>query len=141
MKKIITLIPAFFILTGCAKIAHMQELLTLKRYSQNKDIQAEYVKQQDEKFEKLLAEVDNGRIENYGNQKAIKRSFGDPVFIKDTVKDDQDMEMWLYRYAVRYFDSPKVYLYFNEQGELQDWEKYIPQPKEESSLQESDDKG
>ena len=76
--------------------------------------------------------VQNGEIEEYATQKKIQRFFGDPVFVKKITKDEKDLELWLYRYAVRYFDSPKVYLYFDE-GKLYDWERYAPENSDDVS--------
>ena len=132
MKIILSSILLVFLLSGCAKLAHMQELLVLKRYSENKDVQARYVDEQDQKFKELLNVVQNGEIEEYATQKKIQRFFGDPVFVKKITKDEKDLELWLYRYAVRYFDSPKVYLYFDE-GKLYDWERYAPENSDDVS--------
>ena len=110
-------------LTGCAKLAHMQELLRLKDYSDNKEVQAKYVKEQDRKFEQLLAAVRESKIESYQNKKNFLAEFGNPVFSRQVTHAGKTMDMWLYRYTTKYFSSEKVYLYFDQAGKLQDWEK------------------
>ena len=107
--------------SGCAKIRHMQELLTLKSYSDNQEIQHRYVKEQDRKFEELLKVVKGSQLEKFSNQKTFIRKFGNPIFIKEVEKDGRQLEQWLYRYAKRYFDSEKVYVYFDRSRKLIDW--------------------
>ena len=116
---------------GCAKLTHLQELLTLKAYSDEQEGQAEYVKEQDARFEKLLAAVNSGDIENYFTPEQIIKTFGDPVFRREAEREGQVLEVWLYRYAIRFFDSDKVYLYFDDENRLKDWEHVPAQPKED----------
>jgi len=128
--KILVLCLIVMFSAGCAKLANMQELLTLKAYSDEQEGQEEYVKEQDVKFEKLLAVVKSGDIENYFTQTQITKAFGEPVFRREAERDGVAAEVWLYRYAIRFFDSDKVYLYFNEEKKLKDWE-HIPAPAKE----------
>lgn len=106
-------------LSGCAKLAHMQELLTLKAYSEEKDQQVELVRGQDEKFQKLLQLAESKGLGPYTTQESFLKEFGAPVLKKSVVKEGQPLEEWLYRYSTEYFDSPKVYLYFDQKGTLQ----------------------
>lgn len=112
-------------LSGCAKLAHMQELLTLKAYSEEKDQQVELVRGQDERFQKLIQLAESKGLGPYTTQESFLKEFGAPVLKKSVVKEEQPLEEWLYRYSTEYFDSPKVYLYFDETGALQRWD-YLP---------------
>ena len=115
---------------GCAKVAHMQELLTLKALSDNQTQQAKYIEQQDKKFEKLLETLKAGQLQKYSNQKAILSAFGEPIF-KETTKDSS--QKWLYRYAAELFGSEKVYLYFDADGQLIHWKHISPETTKEQS--------
>ena len=66
----------------------------------------------------MLEEVKAGTLERHSNKKRIQRAFGDPVYARNVVKDDQELESWLYRYATEYFDVDKIYLYFDLDGNL-----------------------
>jgi len=116
-------------LQGCAKVAHLQELLTLKAASDNGEEQKQFVVAQDKRFESLLEKVKNNQLGEYTNRKSIYRAFGEPIFVKEIQRDGQLQEQWLYRYATKFFDSPKVYLYFDPAGKLIDWQYVEPPDK------------
>jgi len=127
MKKTILLCPSLGILSGCAKVAHVNELLTLKSLSDNQTQQQQYVKSENKKFEKLLEVVKKGRLaEDFPNQQAFLKAFGEPIFTKDVQKDGQALQKWLYRYTSKLKDSPKVYLYFSSSGRLVHYEYMEP---------------
>lgn len=115
------------IFPGCAKLAHLDQLLTLKTIGDNKALQKQYVDKQNQNFEKLLKVVQENKIQEYPSQESIRRAFGDPLFIKDIERDDQRQIKWLYRYSAEPFGSEKVYLYFTADGRLIDSE-YIEKP-------------
>ncbi len=105
--------------SGCAKIAHMDELLRLKGYSQEKDRQGILVEKQNKSFELLLAAAKSGALKQYPDDKSIWTKFGRPVLEKKVTIDGARYNVWLYRYSTKFFGSDKVYLYFNLQGYLQ----------------------
>ena len=104
--------------SGCTKLAHLQELLILKAVSDNRELQRKYVEAQDKNFEKLLAAFKSNRIQQFTTKKQFLKEFGEPIFSREAMKDGQTYEQWLYRYPVKYFDSEKIYLYFDDQGKL-----------------------
>ena len=57
--RILLSVILLFSLTGCAKIAHLPQLLTLKAIGDNKELQKQYVKRENQNFEKLLEAVKN----------------------------------------------------------------------------------
>ena len=109
------------LLAGCAKLQHMDQLLTLKAVSDEQGQMGKEIKHQDAKFERLVAEVREGSISKYKSQKNVTRQFGAPVFIEKIAENGRPLEVWVYRYAAQFFDSPKVYLYWNKSGELVQW--------------------
>lgn len=115
------------LLSGCAKFSHLDELLTLKAMSEDGDAQAKYVAEQDAKFEALVKEVREGTLKKGLTQKEAWKIYGDPIARRPMVKNGEDVEQWLRRYCVRRFDSDKVYLYFDKDQKLVDWEfvKYV----------------
>lgn len=109
-------------LTGCAKIAHLDQLLTLKGLSDEQARMGKEIERQDALFERLVAAVKEGSISKYKDQKSVAGQFGPPIFTEKVQEDGRPFEVWVYRYAARFFDSPKVYLYWNQSGELVRWE-------------------
>lgn len=132
MVRTFVLLLFLFVLTGCAKVAHLDQLLTLKAYSDNTKIQEDFVEQQDARFKKLLATFEEGRLKEYPDRESIRKEFGEPVFKRKIEGGGDTSEQWLYRYAVRYFDSEKVYLVFDKEGMLTSWEITRP-PQEKAS--------
>ena len=99
----------------------MQELLTLKAYSEGKDDQAKYVAERDKQFEQLLEHVKAGTLDQeFSTDRKIAEAFGPPILTRNVEWENQPVVLWLYRYQVKYFNSDKVYLYFDAQGNLID---------------------
>ncbi len=127
MKIFLVLLMSVLTFSGCAKLEHLDELLTLKDMSEEDDAQRAYVKAQDIKFEALVSEVQAGTLKKGLSQKEAVKSFGDPIVKRAIVRNGQDVEWWVRRYAMRFWDSDKVYLYFDKDKKLTDWEfvKYV----------------
>lgn len=110
-----------FVFIGCAKLQYLEQALTLKDFATNKDEQRTYVEERNRAFDDLLLAVNNGDINQYKNQQSIQRVFGNPLLKKSVIYQDQQASRWLYRYQTGAFTSPKVYLIFNNQGGLEEW--------------------
>jgi len=104
--------------SGCAKATHLDQLLTLKGLADEQDKMGRYVEKQDQKFELMINEFQAGTLDQYLNKKKIVRTFGDPIHVKRVNKNDQQLESWLYRYSTQFFDSEKIYLYFDPDNNL-----------------------
>ena len=103
---------------GCAKVQHLDQLLTLKGLADEQAMLGRYVEAQDQKFELMIEEVKAGTLDQYLNKRKILKVFGDPIYIKHVSKNDQELESWLYRYSTEFFDSEKIYLYFDSDDNL-----------------------
>ena len=130
MSRILFFFIFIIFFCGCAKLAHLEQLLTLKAYSENKDRQAEYVTEQDERFERLLEAVKNNTLDQYSDKESFLKEFGEPIFVREVVREDKPYDSWLYRYTAQLFGSEKVYLYFDEGGRLRDWEHVAAEKQE-----------
>ncbi len=120
-QRFIFLLIAFF-LSGCAKLQHLDQLLTLKGLSDEQTQMGKEIERQDARFERLVAAVEEGSISKYKDQKSVARQFGPPIFTEKVQEDGRPFEIWVYRYAARFFGSPKVYLYWDQAGQLARWE-------------------
>jgi len=123
MKKNIYVLIAVMLFSGCAGSGHMQRLKTLKKLAKEQKHANAYIEKQDKKFKYLLDVIDKNKLDQYSNKKSVKKTFGDPIYVKQLEKNGELQEEWLYRYATRFFDSEKVYIYFNGKGELVKWKK------------------
>ncbi len=109
---------------GCAKLAHLDELLRLKDLSENRDGQEIFVQKQNKNFEKLSGVAKANNIASYKDEKTFIKEFGRPIVSREITSQDQPLTQWLYRYSTQKFGSPKVYLYFDNQEKLVRWEYY-----------------
>ena len=120
-------------LAGCAKLAHLHELLTLKNYSNATAAQGRYLKAQDAKFDLMLAAARDGSLNQYKDCRKIQKTFGDPICIRSVKEGDVSNEEWLYRYAQKYFDSDKIYVNCDGRGRVVKWKLVLAPAKEASS--------
>jgi len=128
MKILSLLIIIIFMFTGCAKLKHLPQLLTLKSLGEGQADMDDYVKEQDAKFALMLEDIKKNEIKEHSHQNAIVRHYGEPVFKREITDQDDIKEEWLYRRAVEYFKTDKVYMYFDDKGRLIKWD-YIPKPE------------
>lgn len=104
---------------GCAQVQYLDQALTLKAYSDEKDAQNAYVQRQDALFEKMLGQSRaSAGLGAYRHKTDLERAFGAPVFCRWA----GELEECLYRRIAKPADSPKIYLYFNARGELVRWQ-------------------
>lgn len=120
-----------FLLTGCAKLEHLQELLTLQGLSDDRDQQDLYVQRQDENFERLLAAAKKNSLDQFSHKKKFLKAFGNPLFTEQVSLKGESMEKWIYRYATKAFGSPKVYVYFEKSGKMKHWQYFSREVKKE----------
>jgi len=130
LNKIYILLFLTTICGGCAKISHLDQLLTLKGLADEQVQMGKQIDEQDQKFEMMLEEVKAGTLNQYLNKKLIVQEFGEPIYIKSVNKNEQQMEVWLYRYAAEFFGAEKIYLYFDSDENLINSE-YMERPNGE----------
>jgi len=70
------------------------------------------------KFEKLAEDIKTAKLKSGLSEQDILMLYGEPVLVK---KVDMASEEWLYRAPLKYFDTPKVYLVFDEGQKLLKW--------------------
>lgn len=105
-----------FMASSCAVINNLDEVLTLKEYSDERDgIQADVIAT-DVRVDKLLMRVrSKASFEAYDRRKFVEE-FGMPLLVRQVFRDGQAQESWLYRYALNKKDIPKVYVFFKLDG-------------------------
>jgi len=113
LSKFIIFIFGIFLISGCASGGKLDKLLTLKGLSEEQAQMGEYVDAQDKKFEFMLKEQKDGKLDQYLSKDKIVRTFGEPVYVNHVRENDQKLEIWLYRNATQFFGSQKIYIYFD----------------------------
>ena len=117
-KPLTFLCVTCLLLTGCAKVKHLDQLLTLKGLAEEQTRLNAYVDEQDRNFERMLKEAEAGTLGQYSTKAAFRDAFGEPVFTRSVREEGEERESWLYRYATEYFGAAKVYLTFGPEGDL-----------------------
>jgi hypothetical protein len=111
-----------FLFSGCAKLEHLDELLTLKSYSDEQEAITRTVKAQDAKFDQLLTAARGGTLKTCGWRTEVLKQFGPPIYEKETACARGPCHVWLYRYATEFSNTPKVYISFDKTGRLMDYQ-------------------
>ena len=111
-----------FVLGGC--VLFSEELATLKQVGKSQAQIDRYIQRQEKLFDKLMYDFENEKLIVGTPKSIIIRRYGEPILSK---KADQPPHgvILLYRYPMKYFDSDKLYLRFDESDELIGW-KYKP---------------
>ena len=106
-------------LAGCATASHYQELLALKRLSDNqKEIEA-YVRAQELLFNKLKEDIQGNLLAQGVSKEEILARYGDPIFCKPLPEKG---ESCFYRHPTRYFNTDSIYLFFDQDEKLHSWD-------------------
>jgi hypothetical protein len=113
-------------LPGCAKLSHLEQLLTLQDYSNNNEDKQRFVEKADKRFEALLQEVKAGRLTRAMRQEDIRKAYGSPVYEQIIDGGNDARTLWMYRPQLDSAGAEKVYLYFDERGALLKWECESP---------------
>ncbi len=129
MRKLLFILPLVIAVSGCAKLAHISELLTLKGVSDEQKRNDNLVKAYDTKFFKLLEAQKNNQLTNE-TKKSILAKYVKPIYTETVELDGQPVDRWIYRQYVKYFYTDQVHLYFDADGKLIKSE-YVPAPQKE----------
>jgi hypothetical protein len=119
------LLSAILFLCGCAKLAllpYMDQALMLEGFGKEKTAQQKIVENIDANYDKLSAAVASGAISKYKTEKHILADFGEPILIKTESVEGKELRRALYRKAIGRSAKDKIYLYYDNQGNLIKWE-------------------
>ena len=97
------------------------QLMVLKALGDNQEGTDRYVKVQERSFNKLKQDLEGNRLVKGTSKEKIIALYGEPIVSKPLNNRDNIKESFLYRHPVKFFDSDKLYLYFDERGCLDSW--------------------
>ena len=108
-------------ISGCkslSALSKMDQLLTLKDMAgEAQEIDA-YVESRNQSFTAMLAQYEIDQLAAYDNKEEIVAAYGEPVFTHVEARGEETVEQWLYRREDVYFNTDKIYLYFDKSGNL-----------------------
>lgn len=121
MRIFVCLIVVLF--CGCAKLAHLDELLTLKSVSDNRAQIENYLAKQERGFNRLKEDIKNNRLEQGELKRSVIAKYSEPALTKEAGPENVGIkEILLYRHPTNYFKSDRIYLYFEINNRLASWE-------------------
>ena len=133
-RRILTCLILLPLLSGCAKIEHLPQLLTLKSYADYGDAADKYVDQTNELFVKLKGDIAGEHLKVGTASADVLTTYGKPILKERISARDAAaaQEKWLYRHPTEFFKSDKVYLTFDSVGKLAKWDlvPYVAKVKE-----------
>jgi len=120
------------VLSGCAKIRHLPQLLTLKGLMEEQVGLDAYIEFRNQKFKEMVDLYIKNRLKDYPDKQSIVNDFGEPIAVNQYSYNDQEFEEWLYRPPVTFFKTDMIYLYFDEENNLSeiDYQEYIEEDDE-----------
>lgn len=108
----------------------MDQLLLLNAAGNAQASMDKDVALQNKNFAKLVSAIQSADFaQQYFNKRLIVEAFGEPIFTRLEKKDNRDVEFALYRKATEYFNSERVYFYFDPGGALLSWQHINPNKK------------
>ena len=117
---------AWVCVSGCAKIVHLDQLLTIKAYSDNEDEKKQFIQASDKRFETLFHDLTAGRLAPATPREDVRKAYGRPVYERELGDGAEAGTLWMYRRQTDYSGGEKLYLYFDAQGGLLRWEQEGP---------------
>ncbi|MCK4518813.1 MAG: hypothetical protein KAU12_01715 [Candidatus Omnitrophica bacterium] len=115
MKKGIVLFFILFGLCGCS-----QGLMRLIKVGKSQEGFQKELAKETESFEAVKEAIGRGEIKKSQSRDFIRELCGGPVVV---IYEENDEEKWVYKpgYAT-FFDNNKVYLFFDKEGLLKNYE-------------------
>jgi len=108
-----------FFISGCFFLP--ERLKTLKKVGASQDEISAYLAKQLESFNQLIVDLDDEDIEPGISKKRFIRIYGEPILSKE-VNEPTRGTILLYRHPTEYFESDRIYLYFDQEEKLIRWE-------------------
>ena len=120
--KILYLSLAVIFLPGCVYVTHFDQAMFLKGLDNNqKEMQAELNREQ-ELYNNLKADIDNGRLHKSMQKRKIFRLYGEPTICKPAEGQSSIKETCVYRNPAGGLLAQIILLNLDAQGRLSSWE-------------------
>ena len=90
----------------------------------NDKLKQKALQQETQNFLKVKTYIDEEKMSGIASKEKALETFGEPVI----VVGEDSREKWVYKRAeVSWFGGEKIYLFFDTQGNLTDWQYRNPQ--------------
>lgn len=119
------LLSVIIFLSGCVLVQKGPQLRTLRELEDSQRRMELYIQKKEANLKRLLEDIEENRLQpglSYGD---FISSYGRPVLEKSFDRQDLTKEL-LYRRPTQYFNTKKVYLYFDQNLNLSHWQLQLP---------------
>ena len=114
----LAIISLLVIFSGCAAVRNPTQMKTLLKLNSSQKQMHSYVTKQERGFKRLCSDIDRKRLKVGLSQREVVSLYEEPVLEREVKGKIQ----WLYRHPTEYFNSDRVYLYFDSSDVLVGWE-------------------
>ncbi|MEI8349656.1 MAG: hypothetical protein WCI77_05840 [Candidatus Omnitrophota bacterium] len=114
-------IVGIFFASGCATMSHMDELLTLQNAADSQNDMECYLKKQERGFNQLQQDVKSNKLQPGILKRYIIEMYYEPILSKEENFEGTLRQVLLYRHPTHYFNSERIYLYFDRANRLTSW--------------------
>lgn len=124
MSKLIFFLILSFILIfsqGCTAVSKLPKLLTLKRLGDSQKHMERYIQTKKQHLAKLIQDIEAGRLNSGLTHQEFIAAYGEPVLYLESEPADRGKTL-LYRHPTQYFDTDRVYVYFDQDLILDSWD-------------------
>ena len=132
-KILLAHLGCIILVTSCSPLKKVDELKTLKDIAREQGEIDAFVREQDEKFDAMLAAYHGGELSRIPDTRALIDQFGVPVIVLPVEDGNGVSERWVYRRQIKYFNSDKIYVDVDESGRIKDFEYVAAVNKNEGS--------
>jgi hypothetical protein len=122
---ILIILSSVFSISGCVYITHLDKTLFLKSISDNQNAMQAQLDKEERLFNKLKADIDNGRLAKAMPRGKIFQLYGEPALCRDVQGPGSIKETCIYRKPGG-LSSPIILLNLDEQERLFSWEIQNP---------------
>jgi len=122
MKKFFALLLVLVFISGCG-----EGLRTLMKLDKEQKTQHKYVSLQSRKVQSLIKNIKNNKLKLGLTRKRVIGIYGQPILAKEVLGYNR----LLYRDALDFNPTERVYLYFDQDDKLANFELVIREPEEE----------
>lgn len=126
MRHLLLSLSLLLFFCGCTKLQllpYLDQALVLQDFGQEKAAQHKFIENIDAKYEKLSDALQSGTIANYKTELKVLKEFGPPLLERGVMLDGKLVKSSVYRKAMWRLAKTKIYLYYDNQGQLIKWEQ------------------
>jgi outer membrane protein assembly factor BamE (lipoprotein component of BamABCDE complex) len=113
-NQILAVLLLTIFLSGCS-----EPLRTLIKVNSEQESNQDYIAERQRKFNQLLSDIEANKLKLGLTTQQVQAAYGEPIYVKEI----EGQKRFLYRDPLEKSPKQKVYLYFDRQDKLGDFER------------------